>query len=493
MPEGYEMKVDIGAKYIRTCTAKVEEGKMLCGMVFNRTLAQYATASKHWQLLSMASLFLFIAVLCVFLLQAESVIFFKYNKVIYSYSLIVAIFLLSRYLFGSFYRPVPIDPDFTPSVSIIIPCFNEEKWIQRTILSCINQDYPQDKLEVIVVDDCSSDNSFEVIKEFVEELKKTERHHYDIDNMITYVRHDENAGKKESLATGVLKAKNELVVFVDSDSFLDPFAVRNIVQPFRDSEMGGVTGRTDIANTYTNALTKMQAVYYYIEFRVIKASESIFDMVTCLSGPLSCYRKELVLENLTTWREQVFLGYKSTLGDDRAMTNLILKNHRTCYQDTAICTTIVPNTQSVFLKQQLRWNRSWFVESMLALRFIWKKEPFATLLFCIGVFLTLTAPLIVIYNMFYVPIVYEIFPFIFLVGLLTMATLLSMSQLLLRRSTTWIYGILFCLYYIGVLLWLVPYACATYWKDTWGTRPTKADLLDAERIKNKNLGTGLWR
>lgn len=56
---------------------------------------------------------------------------------------------------------MPIDTKYTPGVTIIIPCFNEEEWIQRTILSCINQDYPIDKLEVIVVDDCSNDKSVE--------------------------------------------------------------------------------------------------------------------------------------------------------------------------------------------------------------------------------------------------------------------------------------------------------------------------------------------
>ena len=59
-------------------------------------------------------------------------------------------------------------------------------------------------------------------------------------------------------------AKGELVIFVDSDSFLDPYAVINLVQPFQDPKMGGVAGRTDVANTYTNSLTKMQAVRYYI-------------------------------------------------------------------------------------------------------------------------------------------------------------------------------------------------------------------------------------
>jgi len=482
MPEGYEMKVDIAAKYIRV--AQTADGKTLCGVEFLESLAQYATKKKNWYMLSLAAFFLFLVTACILLMRAESVLYFKFNKTLYMYSIIAATFLLTRYLFGSFYRPVPIDKDFTPGVSIVIPCFNEEQWIQRTIVSCINQDYPIDKLEVIIVDDCSNDQSFEKIKEIVDELKIKEQR-YDIENRLYYVRQEKNAGKREAMAKGALMAQHELVVFVDSDSFLDPFAIRNIVQPFKDTKMGGVSGRTDVANTYTNALTKMQAVRYYIAFRIMKAAESYFDAVTCLSGPLSCYRKDLVLKYLDAWLNQRFWGHKATFGDDRSMTNFILREHRTGYQDTAICNTIVPNTHTVFLKQQMRWKRSWLRESLIASRFMWKKEPFMALSFYMGVLVPLLAPVIVIYNLIYIPLAHRVFPFTFIFGICLMALLMSMAQLLLRKSSTWIYGLWFCLYYEAVLLWQMPIAWVTFWKTTWGTRLTPADL--AEQLK-KNGG-----
>lgn len=102
------------------------------------------------------------------LMRAESVIYFRFNKFLYLYSIIAATFLLSRYIFGIFYRNVPINPNYEPGVSIIIPVFNEEEWIHRTILSCINQYYPVDKLEVIVVDDYSTDRTEEKAKEMIE-------------------------------------------------------------------------------------------------------------------------------------------------------------------------------------------------------------------------------------------------------------------------------------------------------------------------------------
>lgn len=482
LPEGYEMNVNIYAKPVRH--VRLADGMWLVGFEFAQDLSDYAKRRKDRYMLTMSSLMLFFISAFIMLMRSESIIYFKFNKWLYLYSIITAFFLMSRYLFGALYRPKKVNPDFTPGVTVIIPCFNEEKWIQRTIQSCINQNYPPDKLEVIVVDDRSTDGSVEQIKDIIERLKRAEDERYHINERISYIVQPQNAGKREALAAGVKVAKHEYVVFVDSDSFLDPFAARNLVQPFQDPKMGGVTGRTDVANTYTNSLTKIQSVRYYIAFRIMKAAESFFDCVTCLSGPLSCYKKELVEEYLDQWLNQKFLGQKATFGDDRALTNLMLRNHRTYYQDTAVCSTIVPNDNKVFLKQQMRWKRSWLRESFTAGTFIWRKEPFAAVFFYVGLCVPILAPVVVIYNLLYVPITTYAFPTTFMVGMLMMAMMMSSAQMFLRKSTTWIFGFLFCLYYEAVLLWQMPIAVLTFWKSTWGTRMTTNDV-EAEAKKKK--------
>ena len=484
MPEGYEMKVKkLPAKVVRS----FGQEEKLYGIEFKKSLAQYAAARRQGYMFTLAIFFLAVITLIIVLMRAESVIYFKFNRWLYLYSIIAATFLLTRYLFAMFYRPVPIDPDYTPGVTIIIPCFDEEEWIQRTIHSCINQDYPVDKLEVIVVDDCSNDRSAERVQEMIAELKAADTNDsaYRVSERIRFLQQPQNLGKRDAMARGAKEAKHELLVFVDSDSFLDPFAIRNIVQPFKDAEMGGVSGRTDVANTYTNALTKMQAVRYSIAFRVMKAAEGYFDAATCLSGPLSCYRKDLVLKYMDAWLNQRFLGQKATFGDDRSMTNFILRHNRTTYQDSAVCMTIVPRSYSVFLRQQMRWKRSWLRESLIASRFMWKKEPFMSLGFYMGVLVPIAAPVVVIYNLLYVPIMHRVFPVSFVVGMLMMALLMSMAQLLIRRSTTWIYAMWFCIYYEAVLLWQMPVAWVTFWKTTWGTRMTLADIAALSKKKNK--------
>jgi len=488
MPEGFESSVKLEAKVVRNFTkTEDEQEKLMVAFEFAKPLTEYLQRKRWGYAIYGSSAMLLFSTIFIMLMRAESVIYFQYNILLYMYSLIAAAFLLTRYFFGALYRDVPINPDFTPGVSIIIPCFNEEEWIHRTILSCVNQNYPIDKLEVIVVDDRSTDRSVEQIEKVIEMI------HNEADRFMTRERvrmHvlPENGGKRVALVKGVEMAKHDLVVFVDSDSFLEPTAIRHLVQPFQDPKMGGVAGRTDVENKYTNSITKLQTVRYYIAFRIMKAAEAWFDSVTCLSGPLSCYRKDLITKHSDAWLSQKFLGQPATFGDDRSMTNYILQTHRTSYQDSAICSTIVPSKMSVFLKQQMRWKRSWLRESLRASMFIWKKEPFMALFFYIGLIVPIAAPVIVLYNLGYVPLVHHVFPGTFLMGLLLMAMLMSLAHLLFRRSKLWVFGFVFCVFYEFVLLWQMPVAWVTFWKSTWGTRETPQDIeakLKKEARKQK--------
>ena len=485
MPEGFESRVTIDAKAVRIFEKEVDgETLYYIAYHFDKPITAYLQRKRWGYSVAVASLFLLFVAFIVILMRTESVVYFKYNKFLYAYSIIAAAFLLSRYLFGALYKPVPVNPDFEPGVTIIIPCFNEEEWIQRTILSCMNQKYPIDKLEVIVVDDCSNDNSVQMAEEIIERIWR-EADRYKTKERLSMHVFSENKGKREAMVQGVSMAKHDLVIFVDSDSFLDPNAVRHIVQPFQDSKMGGVAGRTDVENKYTNTLTKLQTVRYYIAFRIMKAAESWFDSVTCLSGPLSCYRKDLIIKNQDAWLSQTFLGQPATFGDDRSMTNYMLKTHRTSYQDTAICTTVVPSQTGIFLKQQMRWKRSWLRESLRALTFIFKKEPFMMLFFLVGLIVPIAAPIVVVYNLIYVPIAHGVFPTTFLIGLLLMAMLMSFAHLFFKKSKLWSFGLIFVLYYEFILLWQMPVAWVTFWKSTWGTRETPQDIEARKKREEK--------
>ena len=455
-------------KRVRAEVVRVSDDGQMLAVHFSRPLYDERKATDRL-LFMLATLFLFICTLVILLMRVESIASFGSNPVLYGYSILTALFLLTRYLFSLFYRPVPVDPDYTPSVTVVIPCFNEEEWIRTTIIKCVDQDYPVDKLEFIIVDDGSSDNSVNVIKKTVEDLC-AEGEQYDIRNRVRVFFQKYNQGKREAMGIGIRNCRTEMIVFVDSDSFLQPNAIRHLVQPMRDPKMAGVAGRTDVANVYTNRLTKMQAVRYYISFRVMKAAEAYFDSVMCLSGPLSCYRISVVREIFDEWLNQKFMGRKATFGDDRALTNFVVEHHRTYYQDTAICSTIVPRRHKQFLRQQMRWKRSWLRESLRAGKFIWRKQPFMSFFFYLGLLVPLIAPIIVVYNLVYIPIVRDVFPLTFVLGLFMMSMMMCFAQLILKKSTLWSYGLLFCLYYEFFLLWQMPWAWVTFWVNDWGTR-----------------------
>lgn len=479
MPEGFEARVVIPARVVRR---NDDSGQV--AFQFLGHLSDYLRKTR-WRYMEAASLLLvFVALFAILLIKQESLFYFWFDVPVFFYGLCSVGFLLSRFLFAAFYRGYPVDHAYTPPVSIIIPCFNEENWIDRTIRSCLDQNYPEDKLEVIVVDDGSSDDSLGVLHRLQEKIEP------EVHGRFRVLGLKENQGKRHALAEGARIATGELFVFVDSDSFLQPDAVINIVQPFKDEHIAAVTGRCEVENKWTNFLTKMQAVRYFIGFRVFKGAESIFDVVTCLSGPLSCYRKTEVMKHLDAWLTQTFLGRPATFGDDRSLTNFILRHGRAVYQHTAVCSTIVPSNYSQFYKQQMRWKRSWLRESLRAGAFMWRKEPFMALSFYAGLVLPIIAPLVVIRAFVFVPLVYHVFPYMYCLGIILMGTLMCCTYLMLKRSNLWIYGIPFCLFYLAVLLWQMIPATLTFWKSDWGTRPSKFDLTSATPEPHAAMGTG---
>lgn len=476
LPEGYESRIRMPAQVARL--ARDEDGADMVAVSFQRSMDKHLRLKKWLRLIATAVLLIALSVFAVVYMRQESVFYFMFDVPVFLYGITASVFLVTRFIFSFFYRNVPVDENFTPGVSIVIPCFNEEEWIAKTIRCAINQDYPPEKLEVILVDDGSTDKSMEEVRRIEKVI------HKEISgDRFSVIEQPCNMGKRHALAAGALHAKFDLLVFVDSDSFLEPDAVREVVQPFRDPKIGAVSGRTEVQNKWTNALTKMQAVRYYVAFRFIKAAEAIFDSVTCLSGPLACYRKDLVLRYLGAWLNQKFFGYPATFGDDRSLTNFILAHYRTGYQDAAVCSTIVPSRMRTFIKQQMRWKRSWLRETLRASSFMWKKEPFMALSFYVGFLLPVLAPLVVVRSMVVVPLELGLFPYKYLMGILTTSMLMSASYMLFKRSNLWPYGIVFCVFYLVVLLWQLPVAVMTFWKSEWGTRNTAADVAAQEKLR----------
>jgi hyaluronan synthase len=274
---------------------------------------------------------------------------------------LISAYSLSRIALACVYRS-PRDAGLRPPITVAISCKNEEGAIRETLECIYRSDYPVERMHFVqgLVED--------TIPAAAPERISVARHRL--------VRFETNRGKRHGMAAAARRATGEIVIYVDSDSFVRRDAFAKIVQGFADPEIGAVCGHGTVANPEVNFLTKMQEVRYYVAFRIVKSAESLFDTVTCCSGCLAAYRRSYMMDFLDVWLDQRFLGRKATFGDDRSLTNFMLRKWRVVYDANAICATIVPETLSQFFRQQLRWKKSW-IRRVSSSTFMWKRHPLA--------------------------------------------------------------------------------------------------------------------
>ena len=388
-----------------------------------------------------------------------------------TYSLAVVAYVLGRFVVSLAYRAVP-DRGARPDVTIIVPAFNEEDGIIGTIASCFASDYPADRLEVIVVNDGSSDRTWERILE----AKETWPQLYAVDL-------GRNYGKRAAMAEGMRRATGSIYCFVDSDSYLDPDCLRHLVAPFDDPKVGAVVGHADVYNSESTAWARMQAVRYWSAFRVIKATESMFGgTVICASGCCAAYRAAAVLPLLDAWEFQTFLGRPATFGDDRALTNRVLRSWKVTYQDTARVATVVPERLSVFFKQQLRWKKSWLRENLYVIRFIWRKHPLGALFTYAGVAFPFVAPFVVLHAASNVVGGEMATLWFYVIGSYAMALLYSLYYLVRRPDGLWFHGMTFVALYMTVLVFQTYWGILTMRDTRWGTRASTVDHAQVDPL-----------
>jgi hyaluronan synthase len=280
-----------------------------------------------------------------------------------------------------------------------------------------------------------------------------------------------NLGKREGMAEVIRQSRSEIVIFIDSDSLVEPDTARQLVKYFTDRRVAAVAGHAYVANAERNIITKMQGVRYFVAFKAYKAAEALFGTVTCCSGCCSAYRRAYLHDVLEPWRQQTFLGVQCTYGDDRSLTNYLLRQgYRALYAPEAKVHTFVPETFRQFMRQQLRWKKSWVRESLKAATFMWKKNPIMALSFYLGVVLPLVAPIVVVRALLWYPVATGRAPYVYLFGLALMATLYGLYYYIHTRDRKWVYGIVFATFYTLILIWQLPYAILNLRDARWGTR-----------------------
>jgi len=274
---------------------------------------------------------------------ATSNIFVRFGVVLI---FIFTMLIITRYLFLMFFSILQMvrrsaDEDFkihnNDTVSVIVPCYNEQDVIIPSLKSIIAQTYPN--IEILVVDDGSSDRTYALAKNF----------EYDEGYRSLKVLSKPNGGKSRALNYAIKKAQGNLICCVDADSKLDKFAVELLVQHFKNPEIAAVAGSVSVINTDT-FLTKLQALEYIEGLNMVKNGQAFLKLVNIIPGPLGMFRKDAMQK----------VGYYShdTFAEDCDLTlSLIAEGYKIDYEPDAMARTEAPENLLDLLKQRYRWTR----------------------------------------------------------------------------------------------------------------------------------------
>jgi hyaluronan synthase len=377
-------------------------------------------------------------------------------------------------------------------VSVIIPIYNQKSMIKMVIDSIFNSSYKN--IEVIAVNDGSNDGTREILDGLTQKYPNLK------------VIHKKNEGKRKAVGTGFVASKGDYIALIDSDSIVERIAIEEFVKTFSsNAKIGAVVGNARAWNANTNFISKLQAVWYDVQFNIHKTTESVFGLVICCSGCLCAYRREAISEFIPRWvnanviigddREltslvtaapwakkdllshfaQDRLDYASKYDDaeDRILTAQALTQWMAVYVASAVVFTDVPEHFKGFIKQQVRWKRGYLRAQFFVSSFFWRNHPAMVFIFYLEFMTAMTMPIIIIAVLVYEPFVLGQYWFtiFFLVAHLITGFVEGIdSKFRNPQDTTWKYKPIMNIMSTLVLSWLVAYAWLTLKTDKWGTR-----------------------
>ena len=301
----------------------------------------------------------------------------------------------------------------------------------------------------------------------------------DSNGKIQVINLPENKGKRNAIYQGVLYSDAEIFVTVDSDSELLPETLRNLVSPFvTDQKIGGVAGNIRVLNLNDGLIPHMLDVSFVFGFEFTRSAQSRIRTVFCTPGALSAYRRDFLLPLLPGWVDEKFLGKPANIGEDRGISNLILKNgYDVVYQRNSVAFTKVPVTYTELCRMFIRWARSNFRENFSMMTFAFKKFTWNWIGLQINLimqFVWMFTPMIFIVTAAYC-IVQDALAFFY--SVITVIMLWSTIPAFFyacrysKNESLWSY--VYGLFNFFALFWIAPYALITIQQSGWLTREAK--------------------
>ncbi|MCK9211446.1 MAG: glycosyltransferase family 2 protein [Ignavibacteriaceae bacterium] len=318
-----------------TQTSKVfkeDRGRLLVKRIFKHGLVSLALLviiyfTLPYTILSFGSLLEYATLVSLFIFLI--VLLFRYFSI-----LVMAYLYINNYTFNR-------KEGFYPFVSIIVPVYNEGKVIEQSVRSLLNLDYSN--YEIIVVNDGSTDDTYDVAKQMVGYKKGK------YGDVKVSVINKPNGGKAKALNAGISFSKAEIVLCMDGDSQLSEDCIRSAVRHFIDPSIGAVAGNVKVQNR-RKFFTDLQALEYIEGLNMARAAQSFMRLVNIIPGPIGLFRRKAVED----------AGYYSsdTFAEDADLTLKILSHGwKIFYEPRAISYTEAPEKLHQLLKQRYRWTR----------------------------------------------------------------------------------------------------------------------------------------
>lgn len=250
------------------------------------------------------------------------------------------------------------EPASFPTVTIVIPCFNEESTVDGTIKSLLSMNYPKDKFNITIVDDGSTDNTWQYIQRYA-------------NNPQIDIYRKENGGKYTALNYGIEHSKADLIGCLDADSFVDKDTLRRIVRYFADTKIMAVTPAIKIFKPKT-LIQGMQYIEYQLGITVKKLF-SYLSAIHVTPGPFTIFRRE-VFQKIGPFRH-------AHNTEDMEIAMRMHKNHlriENCHK--AFVYTVGPRTIKALYKQRVRWTHG-FLENLIDYKSILFKKEYGHIAF----------------------------------------------------------------------------------------------------------------
>lgn len=417
-----------------------------------------------YKLIQFATAATVLAMLVVFVYFTAKVITFSFFITGFTlvYFLVVSLIAYSYRFFES---------EIMPDCDVVIPAYNEGSHVYDTVKSVIASDYDPEKLHVIVVDDGSTDDTRKWIEKAVAEFPRQVRAIYKV----------RNAGKKHALSDAFRSSEAEIIITVDSDSIIEKDAIRHVVKPFTEKKIGAVAGNIRVNNISDGFIPQMMDTVLVFCYEFARSSQSRFGTVLCAAGAFSAYRREAVMPVLGRWLNQKFLGSYTSIGEDRALTSLLLRSDwNVVFQSTAVAYTNMPSKYTKVCQMMLRWMRGDIRENIQMFSYVFRKvNPLDLKVTClqlhyIAYVLAITAPVFCLpLSMFYM--ISHFSESIMLGGYVLVISMIwsvipamiyARRYSVLRSLFAFAYGI----FSLVCLSWIPLYSVLTVGNDKWMTR-----------------------